>query len=79
MEGKIREIIPPGFSANTDDFITLLEKEANFKPFGSLLHTYKVHNVEEGADLTYLIHKVLTNTVTHEALWVVDGVTESCL
>uniref|UniRef100_A0A671QEF4 Histone acetyltransferase type B catalytic subunit n=1 Tax=Sinocyclocheilus anshuiensis TaxID=1608454 RepID=A0A671QEF4_9TELE len=41
-----------------DDFISLLEKEANFKPFGSLLHTYKVHNVEAGEDLTYQIHKV---------------------
>ncbi|KAK3543746.1 hypothetical protein QTP70_027158 [Hemibagrus guttatus] len=57
VEGKIREIIPPGFCSNTDDFISLLEKEANFKPFGSLLHTYKVHNVEEGIDVTYLIHK----------------------
>lgn len=62
MEGKIREIIPPGFSSNTDDFISLLEKEANFKPFGSLLHTYKVHNVDEGGDLNYLIHKVLSET-----------------
>uniref|UniRef100_A0A671Q9W4 Histone acetyltransferase type B catalytic subunit n=1 Tax=Sinocyclocheilus anshuiensis TaxID=1608454 RepID=A0A671Q9W4_9TELE len=42
----------------TYDFISLLEKEANFKPFGSLLHTYKVHNVEAGEDLTYQIHKV---------------------
>lgn len=63
MEGKIREIIPQGFISNTDDFISLLEKEANFKPFGSLLHTYKVHNEEEGADLTYLIHKVLPDDV----------------
>uniref|UniRef100_A0A673FPB1 Histone acetyltransferase type B catalytic subunit n=1 Tax=Sinocyclocheilus rhinocerous TaxID=307959 RepID=A0A673FPB1_9TELE len=58
VEGKIREIIPAGFCCNTDDFISLLEKEANFKPFGSLLHTYKVHNVEAGEDLTYQIHKV---------------------
>ncbi len=58
VEGKIREIIPAGFCCNTDDFISLLEKEANFKPFGSLLHTFKVHNVEAGEDLTYQIHKV---------------------
>uniref|UniRef100_A0A4W4GTV0 Histone acetyltransferase type B catalytic subunit n=1 Tax=Electrophorus electricus TaxID=8005 RepID=A0A4W4GTV0_ELEEL len=57
VEGKIRKIIPLGFCSNSDDFISLLEKEANFKPFGSLLHTYKVHSVEEGADLTYQIHK----------------------
>ncbi|XP_030642382.1 histone acetyltransferase type B catalytic subunit isoform X1 [Chanos chanos] len=58
VEGKIREVIPAGFSCNTDDFISLLEKEANFKPFGTLLHTYTVHSVEEGEDLTYQIHKV---------------------
>ncbi|KAM3862419.1 LOW QUALITY PROTEIN: histone acetyltransferase type B catalytic subunit [Diretmus argenteus] len=57
VEGKIREIIPAGFSCNGDDFISLLEKEANFKPFGTLLHTYKVHN-EEAGELTYQIHKV---------------------
>ncbi|XP_052004632.1 histone acetyltransferase type B catalytic subunit [Xyrauchen texanus] len=58
VEGKIREIIPAGFCCNTDDFVSLLEKEANFKPFGSLQHTYKVHNEEAGEDLTYQIHKV---------------------
>uniref|UniRef100_A0A674CWR3 Histone acetyltransferase type B catalytic subunit n=1 Tax=Salmo trutta TaxID=8032 RepID=A0A674CWR3_SALTR len=57
VEGKIREIIPAGFSCNTDDFTSLLEKETNFKPFGTLLHTYNVHNVEEGEDFTYQIHK----------------------
>ncbi|KAJ8416857.1 hypothetical protein AAFF_G00327350 [Aldrovandia affinis] len=57
VEGKIRKVIPMGFTCNTDDFVSLLEKEANFKPFGTLLHTYKVHNVEEGEDLTYQIHK----------------------
>lgn len=58
VEGKVREIIPAGFTCNTDDFVSLLEKEANFKPFGTLLHTYKVHNEEAGEDLTYQIHKV---------------------
>lgn len=56
VEGKIREIIPAGFTCNTDDFVSLLEKEANFKPFGTLLHTYTVHN-EEAGQLTYQIHK----------------------
>ncbi|KAJ8351995.1 hypothetical protein SKAU_G00234710 [Synaphobranchus kaupii] len=57
VETKIREVIPTGFSCNTDDFVSLLEKEANFKPFGTLLHTYKVHSVEEGEDVTYQIYK----------------------
>ncbi|KAJ3591774.1 hypothetical protein NHX12_006906 [Muraenolepis orangiensis] len=56
VEGKIRDIIPAGFSCNTDDFVSLLEKEANFRPFGTLLHTYKVHN-EEAGELTYQICK----------------------
>lgn len=59
VEGKIREIIPAGFTCNTDDFVSLLEKEANFKPFGTLLHTYTVHS-EEAGQLTYQIHKVET-------------------
>ncbi|XP_031415291.1 histone acetyltransferase type B catalytic subunit isoform X2 [Clupea harengus] len=58
VEGKIREIIPQGFCGNTDDFISLLEKEANFKPFGNLIHTYSIHNEEAGEDITYQIHKV---------------------
>ncbi|MBN3300274.1 HAT1 acetyltransferase, partial [Amia calva] len=57
VEGKIREIIPAGFSSNTDDFVALLEKEANFKPFGTLLHTYNVHNEEAGEDIAYQIYK----------------------
>ncbi|XP_035266041.1 histone acetyltransferase type B catalytic subunit isoform X2 [Anguilla rostrata] len=57
VESKIREVIPGGFSCNTDDFVSLLEKEANFKPFGTLLHAYKVHSVEEGEDVTYQIYK----------------------
>lgn len=57
VEGKIREIVPAGFTCNTDDFISLLEKEANFMPFGTLLHTYTVHS-EEAGELTYQIHKV---------------------
>lgn len=62
IEGKIRGIIPAGFTSNTDDFVSLLEKEANFKPFGTLLHTYTVHN-EEAGELTYQIHKVSHLTV----------------
>uniref|UniRef100_A0A3B4AA45 Histone acetyltransferase type B catalytic subunit n=1 Tax=Periophthalmus magnuspinnatus TaxID=409849 RepID=A0A3B4AA45_9GOBI len=56
IEGKIREISPAGFTSNTDDFISLLDKDANFKPFGTLLHTYTVHN-EEAGELTYQIYK----------------------
>ncbi|NXX35007.1 HAT1 acetyltransferase, partial [Nicator chloris] len=57
VESKIREIIPPGFCTNTDDFVSLLEKEVNFKPFGMLLHTYAIHNEEAGEDITYQIYK----------------------
>ncbi|KAM8857159.1 histone acetyltransferase type B catalytic subunit [Synchiropus picturatus] len=56
IDGKIREIIPAGFTCNTDDFISLLDKEANFRPFGPLLHSYTVHN-EEAGEVTYQIHK----------------------
>lgn len=58
IESKIREIIPPGFNRSIDDFVCLLEKDVNFKPFGILLHTYSVHNREAGEDITYQIYKV---------------------
>nr|XP_033800320.1 histone acetyltransferase type B catalytic subunit isoform X6 [Geotrypetes seraphini]XP_033800321.1 histone acetyltransferase type B catalytic subunit isoform X6 [Geotrypetes seraphini] len=57
VESKIREIIPPVFCTNMDDFISLLEKEVNFRPFGTVLHTYSVHNEEAGEDITYQICK----------------------
>ncbi|XP_069081434.1 histone acetyltransferase type B catalytic subunit isoform X2 [Pleurodeles waltl] len=57
IEGKIRDIVPAGFCSNTDDFISLLEKEVNFRPFGTVLHTYSVHNEEAGEDITYQISK----------------------
>uniref|UniRef100_A0A1W7RGU1 Histone acetyltransferase type B catalytic subunit n=1 Tax=Agkistrodon contortrix contortrix TaxID=8713 RepID=A0A1W7RGU1_AGKCO len=57
VESKIREIIPPGFSRSVDDFVSLLEKEVNFKPFGILLHTYSLHSEEAGEDITYQIYK----------------------
>ncbi|MGH0122092.1 UNVERIFIED_CONTAM: hypothetical protein FKN15_013011 [Acipenser sinensis] len=57
VESKIREIIPASSCSNTEDFVSLLEKEAKFKPFGTLLHTYSVHNEDAGEDITYQIYK----------------------
>uniref|UniRef100_A0A8C5PRU9 Histone acetyltransferase type B catalytic subunit n=1 Tax=Leptobrachium leishanense TaxID=445787 RepID=A0A8C5PRU9_9ANUR len=57
VESKIRDIIPAGFCAGIDDFISLLEKEVNFRSFGTILHTYTIHNDEAGEDITYQITK----------------------
>ncbi|KAM4697531.1 histone acetyltransferase type B catalytic subunit isoform 2-T2 [Rhinophrynus dorsalis] len=57
VESKMRELIPPGFCTGTDDFLSFLEKEVNFKPFGTIIHTYTIHNEEAGEDLTYQIFK----------------------
>lgn len=57
VEGKIRQIIPPGFCTNTNDFLSLLEKEADFKPFGTLLHTYSVPSPTGGENFTFQIYK----------------------
>ena len=42
MMRTIAKQIPPGFYTNLDDFSVSLAKEANFKPFGELLHSYSV-------------------------------------
>ncbi|XP_034351007.2 histone acetyltransferase type B catalytic subunit [Arvicanthis niloticus] len=57
VEGKIRQIIPPGFCTNTNDFLSLLEKETEFKPFGTLLHTYSVPSQTGGETFTFQIYK----------------------
>ncbi|KAK1336890.1 hypothetical protein QTO34_002926 [Cnephaeus nilssonii] len=56
VEGKIRQIIPAGFCTNTNDFLSLLEKEVDFKPFGTLLHTYSVLS-PTGENFTFQIYK----------------------
>ena len=33
----------PGVLINLDDFLGAVEKDVNFKPFGDLLHSYKVY------------------------------------
>lgn len=34
--------IPPGYCTNKDEFIKMLPKDATFKPYGEMLHSYKV-------------------------------------
>ena len=38
----LAKVIPPGYCTNKDEFIKLLQKDASFKPFGEMLHSYKV-------------------------------------
>ena len=37
---ELSKQLPPGFHTKRDDFITSLDKEKMFKPFGTLLHSY---------------------------------------
>ncbi|XP_032821290.2 histone acetyltransferase type B catalytic subunit isoform X2 [Petromyzon marinus] len=63
IDAKLRKYVPPGCCSNVDDFVSLLEKDASFKPFGELLHTYTVPSQETGGDITYQIYKAdMTNS-----------------
>ena len=42
MIGTLAKEIPPGYCTNKDEFVKLLPKDATFKPYGELLHSYKV-------------------------------------
>ncbi|XP_013395370.1 histone acetyltransferase type B catalytic subunit [Lingula anatina] len=55
IEKQIAEQIPPGYMTNSDDFLASLDKEVNFKPFGELLHSYKVE--KEGRDRHFEIYR----------------------
>ncbi|KAG9477318.1 hypothetical protein GDO78_002619 [Eleutherodactylus coqui] len=51
VESKIREIIPPGFCCGTDDFVSLLEKEADltcpgFRDYHERLQTFLMWFIE---------------------------------
>ncbi|CAH1773589.1 unnamed protein product, partial [Owenia fusiformis] len=39
---QVADHMPPGFHSNLDEFIALLHKDASFKPFGELKHSYTV-------------------------------------
>ena len=39
----LMKVMAPGVLTNRDDFLGAVEKDVNFKPFGDLLHSYKVH------------------------------------
>ncbi|KAK6183635.1 hypothetical protein SNE40_011071 [Patella caerulea] len=52
---KLAQEIPPGYYTNIDDFLATLPKEQNFRPFGELLHSYKIK--KEGGSRTFEIYK----------------------
>lgn len=41
--GKLQEVIPPGFLTSRDAFINSIPKDAEFKPYGKLVHSFTVH------------------------------------
>ncbi|KAK3612177.1 hypothetical protein CHS0354_016563 [Potamilus streckersoni] len=48
--------MPPGYYTNLDNFVAALPKDANFKPFGDLLHSYTVY--KDGKDRKFEIYKI---------------------
>ncbi|XP_048379257.1 histone acetyltransferase type B catalytic subunit isoform X2 [Stegostoma tigrinum] len=57
VESKLLEFIPAGYCINLDEFIVQLEKDASFRPFGFLIHSYTVYDEKEGLELNYEIYK----------------------
>lgn len=39
----LNDKLQPGYLTNKDDFIAQLSKDAKFKPFGNLVHSYTVN------------------------------------
>lgn len=42
MIGSLAKEVPPGFYTNLDEFGAAIAKDATFKPYGELLHSYTV-------------------------------------
>ncbi|KAL8561912.1 hypothetical protein ACOMHN_046702 [Nucella lapillus] len=52
---KLMREMPPGVLTSTVDFLTAVDKDVNFKPFGELLHSYTV--TVDGEEREFQIYK----------------------
>jgi len=52
---SLSEYLQPGFITNINDFTARIPKEAAFKPYGEMIHSYKVH--KNDTDRTFEIYK----------------------
>ncbi|XP_048730537.2 histone acetyltransferase type B catalytic subunit-like [Ostrea edulis] len=53
--GQLRDVIPAGFLTSRDAFINSIPKDADFKPFGKLVHSFNVRR--EGKERQFEIYK----------------------
>ncbi|XP_062589118.1 histone acetyltransferase type B catalytic subunit-like [Saccostrea cucullata] len=53
--GQLREVVPPGFLTSRDAFLNSIPKDADFKPFGKLVHSFTVHR--DGKDRQFEIYR----------------------
>ncbi|KAK7092757.1 histone acetyltransferase type B catalytic subunit-like [Littorina saxatilis] len=52
---KLMKEMAPGVLTNRDDFLTAVDKDVNFTPFGELMHSYKV--VVDGEEREFQVYK----------------------
>ena len=81
----VAEKLPPAFFNNMDDFVKALDKDASFRPFGELLHTFSPSLASSEGDVaqrTFEIYHCTAQTPGlreyHEALqtfilWYIDA------
>ncbi|OWF35869.1 histone acetyltransferase type B catalytic subunit-like [Mizuhopecten yessoensis] len=53
--GTLNSKLPPGYLTNKDMFTAYLEKDATFKPFGEMMHSYKV--IKDNEERHFEIYK----------------------
>lgn len=53
----LRKEMAPGVLDNLDDFLNAVQKDVNFKPFGDLLHSYKIYAGNSTKVLTKFLSK----------------------
>ncbi|KAJ8319622.1 hypothetical protein KUTeg_002824 [Tegillarca granosa] len=51
----INKEMPPGVITNIDQFLSMLSKDADFKPYGKMLHSYKV--IKNNEERHFVIYK----------------------
>ncbi|XP_069120365.1 histone acetyltransferase type B catalytic subunit-like isoform X1 [Argopecten irradians] len=53
--GTLNRKLPPGYITNKDMFLASLEKDASFKPYGEMMHSYKV--IKDNQEKNFEIYK----------------------
>ncbi|XP_038207490.1 histone acetyltransferase type B catalytic subunit-like [Zerene cesonia] len=62
IEGELKKVLAPGYVTNLDQFISNLERDKTFTPYGKLLHSFNIESSDSGDKRTFEVYYCETST-----------------